>query len=150
MKSESADALELLTRELKNFQEIAKNILPLPGEIPTLQGLDVYGGTIPVNGATGGDHIVYVDFKERFDLQARIKRAASENRQDIVRKLERCQRTAGIAIIDVAGHHATDALLAAMLHQAFLLGSIYELDMFGEITRRLFENLNTRFYHSSS
>src|SRR5262249_60413152 len=42
-----------------------------------------------------------------------------------------------------------DALLAAMLHQAFLLGAIYELDMFGRITRRLFENLNTRFYKSS-
>jgi len=37
-----------------------------------------------------------------------------------------------------------------MLHQAFLLGSIYELDMFGQVTRRLFENLNTRFYNSSN
>jgi serine phosphatase RsbU (regulator of sigma subunit) len=37
-----------------------------------------------------------------------------------------------------------------MLHQAFLLGSLYELDMFGHITRRLFENLNSRFYQSSS
>jgi serine phosphatase RsbU (regulator of sigma subunit) len=36
-----------------------------------------------------------------------------------------------------------------MLHQAFLLGSLYELDMFGQITKRLFENLNTRFYKSS-
>ena len=43
----------------------------------------------------------------------------------------------------------TDALLAAMLHQAFLLGAIYELDRSGQITRRLFENLNTRFYQSS-
>ena len=49
-------------------------------------------------------------------------------------------------MIDVSGHRVTDALLAAMLHQAFLLGAIYELDMFGRITRRLFENLNTRFY----
>ena len=40
-------------------------------------------------------------------------------------------------------------VMAAMLHQAFLLGSIYELDMFGQITRRLFENLNARFYQSS-
>jgi len=37
-----------------------------------------------------------------------------------------------------------------MLHQAFLLGTLYELEMFGNVTRRLFENLNTRFYHSSS
>lgn len=37
-----------------------------------------------------------------------------------------------------------------MFHQAFLLGAIYELDVFGGITTRLFENLNTRFYNSSS
>jgi serine phosphatase RsbU (regulator of sigma subunit) len=57
---------------------------------------------------------------------------------------------AGIAVLDVSGHQVTDAFMAAMLHQAFLLGSIYELDMFGQITRRLLENLNTRFYQSSA
>jgi serine phosphatase RsbU (regulator of sigma subunit) len=36
-----------------------------------------------------------------------------------------------------------------MLHQAFLVGALYELDMHGQITRHLFENLNTRFYQSS-
>jgi serine phosphatase RsbU (regulator of sigma subunit) len=49
----------------------------------------------------------------------------------------------------VSGHRMTDALLAAMLHQAFLLGAIYELETHGRITRHLFENLNTRFYQSS-
>ena len=37
-----------------------------------------------------------------------------------------------------------------MLHQAFLLGAIYEMDYYGNITPKLFENLNTRFYNSSS
>jgi serine phosphatase RsbU (regulator of sigma subunit) len=105
---------------------------------------------IPLNGTVGGDHIIYVDFKKRFDLQARIREAAAEGRTEVVKHLEQCRRKAGIAIMDVAGHHATDGLLAAMLHQAFLLGAIYELDMFGNITKRLFENLNTRFHHSSS
>jgi len=31
-----------------------------------------------------------------------------------------------------------------------LLGSLYEVDTFGHITRRLFENLNSQFYQSSS
>ena len=144
------DAIEHLQGELKNFQEIARNIMPAPGEVPSLHGIDVYGGTIPLNGAVGGDHIIYLDFKKRFDLQARIRQATAEGKTDIVTQLERCRRKAGIAILDVSGHHATDALLAAMMHQAFLLGSIYELDMSGNITKRLFENLNTRFYHSSS
>jgi serine phosphatase RsbU (regulator of sigma subunit) len=144
------DAIEHLKGELKNFQEIARNIMPAPGEVPSLEGIDVYGGTIPLNGSVGGDHIIYVDFKKRYDLQARIRQASAEGRTEVVGHLERCRRKAGIAILDVSGHHATDALLAAMMHQAFLLGSIYELDLFGNITKRLFENLNTRFYHSSS
>jgi serine phosphatase RsbU (regulator of sigma subunit) len=147
---EDPSSFELLTSELTNFQEIARHIMPLPGEIPALEGIDVYGGTIPLHGMIGGDHLVYVDFKKRFDLAARIKRAAEEGRQDIVANLERCRRKAGIGVMDVSGHHATDMLLAAMLHQAFLLGAIYELDMFGDVTKRLFENLNTRFYNSSS
>jgi serine phosphatase RsbU (regulator of sigma subunit) len=144
------DPVEHLKSELKNFQEIAKNIMPLPGEIPTLNGIEVYGDTIPLNGTVGGDHIIYVDFKKRYDLDERIRQAMHEGRFEVVAHLERCKRKAGIAILDVSGHHATDGLLAAMMHQAFLLGSIYELDMFGNITKRLFENLNTRFYHSSS
>src|SRR6185503_1223077 len=64
--------------------------------------------------------------------------------------LRRCRNSAGIALIDVAGHRMTDALLAAMLHQAFLVGALYELDMHGHVTRRLFENLNSRFYQSSA
>jgi serine phosphatase RsbU (regulator of sigma subunit) len=149
MKS-NADTIEQLKSELKNFQEIARNIMPAPGEVPTLQGVEVYGGTIPLNGNVGGDHIIYVDFKKRFDLNARIREATTEGRFEVVSQLERCRHKAGIAILDVSGHLATDGLLAAMMHQAFLLGSIYELDLYGNITKRLFENLNTRFYHSSS
>jgi serine phosphatase RsbU (regulator of sigma subunit) len=138
-----------LVGELGNFQDIAKHLIPQPGEVPLVNGIDVWGGTLPLNGLVGGDHIVYVDFKQRFDLQARMKRAAERGRPDIEANLARCQRLAGIAVIDVAGHRMTDALLAAMLHQAFLLGSLYELDVFGQITKRLFEHLNTRFYQSS-
>jgi serine phosphatase RsbU (regulator of sigma subunit) len=143
------DLLQQLTGELENFEDIAKYLLPQPGELPTLHGIDIYGGTLALQGVVGGDHITYVDFKQRFDLQARITQAATEGRLDIVENLQRCQRMAGIALIDVSGHRMTDALLAAMLHQAFLLGAIYELDRFGQITKRLFENLNTRFYQSS-
>jgi serine phosphatase RsbU (regulator of sigma subunit) len=50
----------------------------------------------------------------------------------------------------VAGHHGTDAMLAAMFHQAFLMGALYELEISGHITRRLFENLNQRFNRTSS
>jgi serine phosphatase RsbU (regulator of sigma subunit) len=144
-----SEELERLTRELDNFQNIAKYLVPLPGEVPRLSGIDVWGGSLQLNGSVGGDHITYIDFKQRFDLNARIERAREERRHDVADNLEGCRHKAGIAVIDVAGHQMTDALLAAMLHQAFLLGAIYELDRYGQITRRLFENLNTRFYQSS-
>ena len=150
MTRSGIDNLELLTGELKNFRDIARFIIPMPGEIPTLEGIDVYGGTMPLMGDIGGDHIIYVDFKKRYDLPARIQQAAANGKTDVVANLERCKRKAGIAVLDVSGHHVTDALIAAMLHQAFLLGSLYELEMFGQITRRLFENVNSRFYQSSS
>ena len=146
---ETAERLTQLSGELHNFEDIARYILPQPGEVPQLDGIDVWGGTLPLNGSVGGDHVIYVDFKQRFDLPARMKQASDKGRPEIVENLRRCQRTAGIALVDVAGHRVTDALLAAMLHQALLLGALYELDMSGHITKRLFENLNTRFYQSS-
>jgi serine phosphatase RsbU (regulator of sigma subunit) len=141
--------LKQLTREIDNFRDIAKYILPTPGEMPRLDGVDIFGGVMPLSGSVGGDHLIYVDFKQRFDLDARIALARQQGRHDVVQNLEWCRRKTGIALVDVSGHRMTDALLAAMLHQAFLLGAIYELDTHGRITRRLFENLNTRFYQSS-
>jgi serine phosphatase RsbU (regulator of sigma subunit) len=147
--ADSGDLLRQLTRELDNFEEIAQHLLPQPGDLPRLQGIDVFGGSLPLNRTIGGDHLIYVDFKQRFNLPARIKEALAHHRGDIVERLRRRQHMAGLVLIDVSGHRVTDALLAAMLHQAFLVGAMYELDMSGRITRRLFENLNARFYKSS-
>ena len=91
------DPLQELTGELENFQSIASHIMPLPGEVPEVSGMDIYGNTIPLSGITGGDHIIYVDFKKRFDLTARIAQAAAAERSDIVANLERCRRMAGIS-----------------------------------------------------
>jgi serine phosphatase RsbU (regulator of sigma subunit) len=109
----------------------------------------VYGEILPLNGIVGGDHLIYVDFKKRYDLDARIAQATAAGRTEIVANLKRCRRMAGIAVIDVSGHQTTDAMLAGMVHQAFLMGALYELDIHGHITKKLFENLNTRLYRSS-
>jgi len=142
--------LQQLTGELENFEDIARYLLPQPEDVPTLKGIDIYGGTLALNGVVGGDHLIYVDFKRRFDLDARIALATEAGRSEVVANLQRCRTMAGIVLLDVSGHRVTDALVAAMLHQAFLLGALYELDLFGHVTRRLFENLNTRFYQSSA
>jgi serine phosphatase RsbU (regulator of sigma subunit) len=149
-ESHIGGSLKELSGELRNFEEIARGIMPRPGSVPSLACMDVSGQILPLNGIAGGDHLIYVDFKKRYDLDARIKKATEAGRADIVTNLERCRRKAGIALIDVAGHHGTDAMLAAMFHQAFLMGALYELDISGNVTRRLFENLNQRFNRTSS
>lgn len=146
---DAGDLSSVLAQELRNFQEIAHWLMPEPGEVPRLAGLDVWGSTRALRGAVGGDHLIYVDFKQRYDLQARIAEAEARGAATVVDGLRRCGHRAGIAVLDAAGHQMTDALLAAMIHQAFLLGALYELDRYGQITTRLFENLNTRLYRSS-
>lgn len=136
--------------ELENLEEIVSRVVPSPGDVPSLTGVEVYGETMPMNGIIGGDHIIYVDFKKRYNLAARAEKARRKGRPELAETLESLHRRAGIVVADVAGHRLTDAVLALMLHQAFLLGAMYELDFFGEITTRLFENLNTRFFASST
>ncbi len=151
MAQELADrGWKAVVEELENFQEIAKFLKPAPGAVPELPGVDIHGLSLPLNGIIGGDHILYIDYRKRYDLEARIERAQAAGNQEIVEELRQSKRRAGILVADVAGHRITDALLVAMLHQAFLLGSYYELDMSGSITTRIFENINTRFHESTA
>jgi serine phosphatase RsbU (regulator of sigma subunit) len=142
--------IDFFEDELRNFEDIARYIKPSSGDIPELQGIDIYGDTIPLNGIVGGDHIIYVDFKKRYDLDKRILDSIVINRKDVVERLKQNKTKAGILIADVSGHKITDALLAAMLHQSFLTGVMYELKQNGQVTTELFENINSRFYSSSS
>jgi len=136
-------------QELANFEEIIKDVYSVPRQL-RLDGIDVAGHSYPLSGTVGGDHIVFVDFAGRYDLAARADAAEAEGDTALAESLLRCQNRLGILLADVSGHSMTDALLAAMLHQAFLVGVSYELDHNGQVTRSLFEKLNTRFYRSSS
>ncbi len=136
--------------EVANFREIARLLKPSTGELPDVPGLEIHGISRPLMDALiGGDHLVYLDFKKRFDLPARIDNARRSGRADVAARLESLHQRSGILLADVAGHRITDALVAAMLHQAFLLGVYYELDINGEITTRLFQHLKQRFYEST-
>jgi serine phosphatase RsbU (regulator of sigma subunit) len=142
--------LRFLKHELENFGDIARQLKPSSGEIPMLEGIEIYGEAVPLNGIAGGDHIIYVDFNKRYDLGQRIMEAEKNNRPEVAEKLKLNKQRAGILLADASGHNVTDALLAAMLHQAFLTGVQYELKHHGEVTVELFEILNSRFFNSSS
>jgi len=139
-----------LRSELANLEEIGLATKPEPREVPDLPGIEVSGVSLPLLQAIGGDHLIYIDFKQRYDLERRLREAEEAGRTEVVAGLQKCQQCAGVLVADVAGHKVTDALVAAMLHQAFLLGAYYELDRFGEITTKLFEHINQRFYKSTT
>jgi serine phosphatase RsbU (regulator of sigma subunit) len=141
---------EQLVEELRNFQDIARHLKPSPGEIPRLEGIDIASLSMPLTEVIGGDHLIYIDFDNRYNLERRLTRARRQERLEVVAKLEELRTKAGILVADVSGHRMTDAVIAAMLHQAFLLGVYYELDRYGEITTRIFEHLNTRFYATTA
>jgi serine phosphatase RsbU (regulator of sigma subunit) len=149
-KKPEQEGLDYLADELHNFQEIAAYLNPSPGELPRLRGMDIAGLSMPLKDIIGGDHLIYLDFKRRHDLNRRIAEAKEEGRDKVAAKLEKLRRRAGILVADVSGHRMTDALIGAMLHQAFLVGVYYELDQFGEVTTRIFENINTRFYRTTA
>ena len=136
--------------ELANLEQIALATKPASGDLPVLRGVDVDGVSIALRRAIGGDHVIYLDFKQRYDLDRRLREAERAGRSEVVAGLRKCQQRAGVLVADVSGHKVTDALIAAMLHQAFLLGAYYELDLFGEVTTKLFEHINQRFYKSTT
>ena len=78
-----------LHEEIKNFQDIAIHLKPLAGEIPKIDGIDIYGETIDLKGVVGGDHLVYVDFNNRYDLPERIREATTAGNHEIAERLER-------------------------------------------------------------
>ena len=138
-----------LEGELSNFRSMMEYVHWIPDEV-SLANIEVFGQTFPLNEILGGDHIIVVDFKRRYNLDARIEKALANDQQEIARQLNRCRDQVGILLADSAGHDMTDALLTAMLHQAFLTGVLYELETEGHVTAKLFEVLNTRFSQSSS
>ena len=138
-----------LEGELANFRSMMEYVNRIPDDV-TLANIEVFGQTFPLNGVLGGDHLILIDFKSRYNLDARIEAARAEGRDEVARRLSRCRDQVGILVADSAGHGMTDALLTAMLHQAFLTGVLYELETEGHVTAKLFEVLNTRFAKSSS
>ena len=58
-----------------NIEEyLLKRLMPVEGAIPHLPGIEMYGNSIPA-GTVGGDLFEYINFQQRYDIDARIQRA---------------------------------------------------------------------------
>jgi len=53
---------------------LRQRLMPVEGAIPRLPGIEMYGNSIPA-GTVGGDLFEYINFQQRYDIDARIQRA---------------------------------------------------------------------------
>src|SRR5947209_11684052 len=53
---------------------LRERLMPVEGAIPQIAGIEMFGNSIPA-GTVGGDLFEYINFQQRYDLQARIERA---------------------------------------------------------------------------
>lgn len=54
--------------------------MPVEGAIPCVQGIQMYGNSIPA-GTVGGDLFEYINFQQRYDLDARIRLATRRSKE---------------------------------------------------------------------
>jgi serine phosphatase RsbU (regulator of sigma subunit) len=53
---------------------LRERLMPVEGAIPLIPGIEMYGNSIPVE-KVGGDLFEYINFQQRYDLDARIRQA---------------------------------------------------------------------------
>src|SRR5690242_6534251 len=59
---------------------LLKRLMPVEGAIPRVQGIEMYGNSIPA-GTVGGDLFEYINFQQRYDIDARIQRALKRSKE---------------------------------------------------------------------
>ena len=53
---------------------LRERLMPVEGAIPHIPGIEMFGNSIPA-GTVGGDLFEYINFQQRYDIEARIERA---------------------------------------------------------------------------
>src|SRR5579864_1345847 len=59
---------------------LRKRLMPVEGAIPHVQGIEMYGNSTPA-GTVGGDLFEYLNFQQRYDIDARIQRALKRSKE---------------------------------------------------------------------
>src|SRR5580692_5430212 len=62
---------------------LRERLMPVEGAIPYVQGIEMYGNSIPA-GTVGGDLFEYINFDQRYDIDARIQRAVKQSKEYLV------------------------------------------------------------------
>jgi serine phosphatase RsbU (regulator of sigma subunit) len=59
---------------------LRQRLMPVEGAIPHLSGIEMYGNSIPAE-IVGGDLFEYINFQQRYDIDARIQRALKRSKE---------------------------------------------------------------------
>ena len=59
---------------------LRERLMPVEGAIPHVQGIEMFGNSIPA-GTVGGDLFEYINFQQRYDIDARIQRALRRSKE---------------------------------------------------------------------
>jgi serine phosphatase RsbU (regulator of sigma subunit) len=59
---------------------LRKRLMPVEGTIPHVQGIEMYGNSIPAE-TVGGDLFEYINFQQRYDIDGRIQRALKRSKE---------------------------------------------------------------------
>jgi serine phosphatase RsbU (regulator of sigma subunit) len=63
------------TKTIVNIDEYLRDrLMPVEGAIPHIPGIEMFGNSIPAE-TVGGDLFEYINFKQRYDIDARIQQA---------------------------------------------------------------------------
>ena len=66
--------------ELTIDEYLRKRLMPVEGTIPQLVGIDMYGNSIPA-GPVGGDLFEYINFQQRYNIDARTAAALKRSKE---------------------------------------------------------------------
>src|SRR5262245_20982234 len=60
--------------DLSIDEYLRERLMPVEGAIPDIPGIEMYGNSVPA-GTVGGDLFEYINFQQRYDVDARIQHA---------------------------------------------------------------------------
>ncbi len=73
--------IAMATRAESRIDEYLRDrLMPVEGSIPHLPRTDIYGNSIPA-GSVGGDLFEYINFQQRYNIDARIANALRLSRE---------------------------------------------------------------------
>lgn len=132
----------------KEYKEIIRNLdgFLYPGELPLLQGIDVFGGVIR-SETFGGDRIRFIDFKKNFDLDSMILETLNKKDHEKAASLTRYKNKLGIFLTDIEGHESENALISLIIDSLFWAYSDRYFKQYGNIIKRLFDEMSDTLGH---